>query len=375
MRLLRLLLLLLGVGVLVALILEHDPAAVFASIGRLSWRLGVILCVPMAAVMLFDTLGWRYAFRRDRVPFTVLLTTRLAGEAFNIVTPTAALGGEVVKAWLLRDRAPLDESVPSVIIAKTTITIAQGLFLLLGVALAALTLAGSSILAAMEWLVGLEVLALAVFILMQTRGLVGWSARILARLGIRRLGAGGTAMRVDEALAEFYRREPRRLALSIAFHLVAWLLGSLEAWLILWFLGVEVSQLVDRLFVEEDGVIVRLTGRLPIRPTPGILLAPLRILRQARRYDPVHWRADPLLAEAQARARTLEARDPRALSWADLLATVRAALAIPPLLGEIRLRYIPGAALAVGRLRLALGLLGRADRFGALLSGVHGRLG
>ena len=256
MRLLRLLLLLLGVGVLAALILEHDPAAIFASIGRLSWRLGVILCVPMSVVMLFDTLGWRYAFRRDRVPFTVLLTTRLAGEAFNIVTPTAALGGEVVKAWLLRDRSPLDESVPSVIVAKTTITIAQGLFLLLGVALAALTLAGSAILAAMEWLVGLEVLALAVFILMQTRGLVGWSARVLARLGIRGLAAGGTVTRVDEALAEFYRREPRRLALSIAFHLVAWLLGSLEAWLILWFLGVEVS-LATATVIEAFGTGIR----------------------------------------------------------------------------------------------------------------------
>ena len=256
MRLLRLLLLAFGVGVLVVLILEHDPAAIFASIGRLSWRLGVILCFPVALVMLFDTLGWRYAFRRDRIGFGVLLLTRLAGEAFNIVTPTAALGGEVVKTWLLRDRAPLDESVPSVIIAKTTITIAQGLFLLLGVLLATLTLAGSSILTAMEALVGLEVLALALFIVMQTRGLVGWSARLLARLGIRRLGTGGTAARVDEALADFYRRAPGRLALSIVFHLVAWLLGSVEAWLILSFLGVPVS-LATATVIEAFGTGIR----------------------------------------------------------------------------------------------------------------------
>jgi glycosyltransferase 2 family protein len=255
-RLLRLLLLLVGVGVLIALVLEHDPAVVFASIGRLSWRLGVILVFPMSVVMVFDTLGWRYAFRRDRVPFGVLLATRLAGEAFNIVTPTAALGGEVVKAWLLRERAPVDESVPSVIIAKTTITIAQGLFLLIGVVLAALTLAGSSILAAMEWLVGLEVLVLAAFILMQTRGLVGWSARMLARLGIRGFGAGSTAARVDEALADFYRREPRRLVLSIAFHLAAWLLGSLEAWLILAFLGIPVS-LTTATVIEAFGTGIR----------------------------------------------------------------------------------------------------------------------
>ena len=256
MRLLRLLLLLLGLGVLVALVLAHDPAAIFGSIARLSWRLAVLLVFPMAPVMVCDTLGWRFAFLRDRVPFGVLLTTRLAGEAFNAVTPTAALGGEVVKAWLLRAHAPLDESVPSVIIAKTTITLAQGLFLLLGVGLAALTLAGAPLLAAMEWLLGLEVLALGVFIVMQTRGLVGWSARVLARLGLRRLEGGGAVARVDAALAEFYRRRPRRLALSIAFHLVAWLLGSLEAWLILFFLGAPVS-LVTATVIEAFGTGIR----------------------------------------------------------------------------------------------------------------------
>jgi putative membrane protein len=255
-RLLRLLLLLLGLGVLVALVRAYDPAALFASITRLSWRLAVLLVFPVAPVMIFDTLGWRFAFLHDRVAFRVLLPTRLAGEAFNAVTPTAALGGEVVKAWLLRGRAPLDESVPSVIIAKTTITLAQGLFLLLGVALAALTLAGTPLLAAMEILLALEVLALGAFIVMQTRGLVGWSARALGRLGLRRLESGGAVARVDAALAEFYRRRPRRLALSIGAHLVAWLLGSLEAWLILYFLGAPVS-LVTATVIEAFATGVR----------------------------------------------------------------------------------------------------------------------
>jgi putative membrane protein len=238
---LRILLLVVGLGFLVVLVVENDPSAVLASVTQLSWRVLVILAFPMALVMALDALGWRYAFLHDRVPFGPLLATRLAGEAFNIVTPTAALGGEVVKAWLLRDRVPLEESVPSVIIAKTTITIAQGIFLLVGIVLALIVLAGTSLLLAMEWLLGLEVIALALFILMQTRGLVGWSARLLDRLGIRRMSGSGTAARVDAALAVFYRRAPRRLALSILFHLGAWLLGSVESWLILWFLGIPVS--------------------------------------------------------------------------------------------------------------------------------------
>ena len=257
MKLLRTVLLALGLGLLVAVVARNDPAAGLASLERLSWRFVVILLFPMSLVSVFDTLGWRYAFFRDRVAFAALLRTRLVGEAFNLVTPTAALGGEVVKVWLLRDRAPLAESVPSVIIAKTTITLAQGIFLLLGIVLAAFQLGRSPLLLGMQWLLGLEVLALAIFIVAQGRGLVGWSACLLGRLGVPQVGAGATAGRVDRALRGFYLRAPRRLALSIAFHLVAWLLGVVEAYLILGFLGVPVS-VATATVIEAFGTGVRL---------------------------------------------------------------------------------------------------------------------
>ena len=127
----------------------------------------------------------------------------------------------------------------------------------------------------------------------------------------------------------------------------------------------------EQLFVEEDGVIVRFSGRLPVRPTPRLLLAPVRLLRQARRYELSRWQGDPLLAEALARARALEARDPRTISWMDLLATVREALTIAFMLGEVRVRYMPGAILGFLGLRLMLGLIGRTDCFDALLCGVE----
>jgi pyruvate,water dikinase len=131
---------------------------------------------------------------------------------------------------------------------------------------------------------------------------------------------------------------------------------------------------LQRLFEVEDGVVVRLRPKLPIRPTPRLLLAPARLLRLARRYDPARWRADPLLAEAQSRVRALEARDLPALSWEGLLATVREALAIPALVWKFRVRYLPRPMLALARLRLTLGILGRADRIGALaFTGVETR--
>jgi putative membrane protein len=253
---LRLVLLALGVALLIGLVVGHDPAAVFASLRQLSWRFVVILLFPAIPVMVFDTLGWRYAFLRDRVPFVTLLRTRLVGEAFNLVTPTAALGGEGVKAWLLRDRLPLDESVPSVIIAKTTITLAQGVFLLLGIALASIGFGRSTLLLGMQWLLGLEVLALVAFIVVQTRGVVVWTVGLLERLGVRQEGAGHTAARVDRTLHTFYRHTPRRLTLSITFHLIAWLLGAVESYLILQFIGVPVS-LLTATVIEAFGTGVR----------------------------------------------------------------------------------------------------------------------
>src|SRR2546421_9442788 len=213
MKLLRAGLLVVGVVFLGILVATNDPAAIFGSISRLGWRLAVIACFPFAIITAFDTLGWYFAFLHPRVPFRALLAVRLAGEAFNLTTPTASLGGEAVKAWLLRGRVPLDASVPSVIVAKTTITIAQGLFLLLGIALAwTSTLPGSPLLYGMLWLLAIETVALAGFVLAQTRGMLAWGGRLLAQLGVEH-GHAAALGRIDDVLPRFCRTSPRRCLL------------------------------------------------------------------------------------------------------------------------------------------------------------------
>jgi len=256
LKYLRFALLALGVALLAALVVQNDPAAVLGSIVDLSWRLVIVLCFPVALVMLFDTLGWRFAFLREAVPFRALVASRLAGEAFNLTTP-AALGGEAVKAWLLRGHAPLDAGLASVIVAKTTITIAQGLFLLVGIVVAwRSVLNGSLLLYSMLWLLAIEAVALGLFVLVQTRGMFGWAGGLLDRLGIHAPRGRSTLGRVDDALGQFYRTAPLRLVLSIVFHFVAWLLGSLETWLILKFLGSEVS-LATATVIEAFGTAIK----------------------------------------------------------------------------------------------------------------------
>ena len=132
MRTLKIVFLVLGVGLLGVLLYRVGTDPILETLRRLTWWQFVLVCLPYAAVTAVDTLGWRFAFARDRAPFWRLLGARLAGEALNVVTAVGAVGGEAAKAWLVRRDVTYEESVPSIIIAKTTITMAQALFLVIG---------------------------------------------------------------------------------------------------------------------------------------------------------------------------------------------------------------------------------------------------
>ncbi len=267
MRWVRLGLLVCGAALFLWLLATIGPGAVLQAFTELSWRLLIIVVFPFGLTTLLDTLGWRYAFRRDRAPFITLLEARLAGEAFNLTTPTASVGGEPVKAWLVRPWAPLGEGLPSVIVAKTTIIIGQAIFLVVGLAAAHAALPGDSlVIRGMEWLLAVQVLAVGSFVAVQASGALGGGTRWLRKLGWLAGGGGETITLVTDELAHFYRREPKRLALSIVFHFVAWLIGALEPWLILRWLGLPVS-LAQATAIEAFSTGIRFAAFL----VPGYL--------------------------------------------------------------------------------------------------------
>src|SRR5207249_1996084 len=82
---------------------------------------------------------------------------------------------------------------------------------------------GSALLYAMLWFLVIEAIVLGLFVLVQTRGMLGWTWRLLERVGIRPARVQGMLGRVDDSLGQFYRTAPGRLGLSIGFHFVAWL--------------------------------------------------------------------------------------------------------------------------------------------------------
>lgn len=240
MRILKTVLLVLGIALLGVLVHRVGTVAILQTLGELTWWQFVVICLPYAAIMAVDTLGWRFAFARDRAPFRRLYRARVIGEALNIVTAVGSVGGEAAKAWLVREDVSYEESVPSVVIAKTTITIAQALFLSLGIVIAWSTLdVSSEILRGMLWLLVIEIVAVVGFFGAQVSGLVGRGGRLLKAFGIIKDIDG--AQKLDAALRGYYRKEWRRFGLSVAFHMVGWLLGAVEALIMLVALGVDAS--------------------------------------------------------------------------------------------------------------------------------------
>jgi glycosyltransferase 2 family protein len=260
MRALKLVLLVLGIAAIVYAIHRIGWAPILEALARLTWWQLALLCLPYAVITAVDTLGWRYAFPRDPAPFLRLVGARLAGEALNLVTALGSMGGEAVKAWLIRRDVTYEASVPSVVIAKTTLTIAQALFLLIGVALAwSLLATDSRVISAMVWLLVVEIAAVAGFVGVQVVGVVGRAGRLLQWFGV--VQRQDYAQRLDAALRDYYRRDWRRFSLSTGFHLAGWLLGALEAYLILFFLAIP-ADLVTATVIEALGAGVRFAAFL-----------------------------------------------------------------------------------------------------------------
>jgi uncharacterized protein (TIRG00374 family) len=268
MRYVRLVLFLAGFGILIFLVTRIGTDSITAAFSQLRWWQFLLVCCPYALITVVDALGWRFVFAGDRPPFHRLLGARIAGEALNAVTALASVGGEAVKAWLIRRDVSYEESVPAVVIGKTTITMAQALFLLVGIVVASAALPmDSRVVRGMLWLLGIEVLAVGGFLLAQVTGMVRRGGRVLAWAGV--IEDASYAETLDRSLREFYRRHWRRVLLSTGFHLMGWLLGGFETYLMLRALGLPVP-VVTALVFEAFGSGVRFASFL-VPASVGVL--------------------------------------------------------------------------------------------------------
>ena len=226
MRRLQFLLLLLGVGLFIYVVEKAGPGRVLFGLWLVGWSFVGIFALELVIDLLHSE-AWRWCFPAgpSAVSRFDAVLARTAGVAVNVLTPTATVGGEVVKGMLVRRWMPLSEGFASVMIDKLTFALGQAIFLAAGTTavLTGLSFDLEERLLALTVL-GLWIVAVLAFFALQKAGI------FRVGLGIMRtiFGGSGLADRLpgeaavfDTQVSDFLATRRRELGISILLHVLA----------------------------------------------------------------------------------------------------------------------------------------------------------
>ena len=272
MKLLKIVLIALGFYILYATIRGVGVENIYQNVASLQWKLLPLLFF-YPAIFAFDTLGWSYSFPRKlpaHIPFRGLYAIRIIGETLNAVVPfSASLGGEPVKAQLLRQRydVALSEGYASILIVHTTFWASLNLFVIGG------------ILATLKILPLPPVLWNSVLAFLLILGMAAALLIIGLHLGVfKRVHALGEKwnwwgslstdkskkfLELDKQIKQFYTTDPRRFLLSTFYNFLGWFVGSFEVYYMAKILGMPIGLAEAWLFEALIQVLRIITFFIP----------------------------------------------------------------------------------------------------------------
>lgn len=284
---------------LVALTFWHaDLPALKATVLSIGWGLPVVLGIYLSSFIL-DTLVWQMCLTSPPINGRWLYRMwkiRMVGETFNRLLPAASMGGEPVKAMLLKSHCGLGygEGIASLIVAKTITMGALVLFLIAGFLLmlwsAALPASHRFVAAAglLALGVGTGLMFAAQWFRMSSRAGTWFSGIRTAR---RLKGVLHHLHDLDERLVRFYASHRDRSLAAFALAALAWVVGVLEVYCALAFLGHPLS-LMEAWIIEamvqmvrtgtffipasigaQEGTFLLVVSAFSGSPTPGLALA------------------------------------------------------------------------------------------------------
>jgi putative membrane protein len=236
-----------------------------ASFQQVGWPF-LFLFVPYLVVYVLDAIGWQTTFHNQprELGFFRLFLVRTAGESLNNTLPSAYLGGEPVKALLLRRfHVDMAEAASSVIAAKTTMTIAQILFIVLGFGAffvaAERSMAVPGLLPGVLVLFSIGVCGVGVLVWWQRTGFTRPLMRLADNISVlaRKLKRyEGALLRLDAKLAMFHSEPGGKFWVSIVWFLAGWTAGIFEVYLFGLLFDIPLS-LLDALAIEALVTMVK----------------------------------------------------------------------------------------------------------------------
>ena len=272
-------------------------AAGFLLLAYLLWRIGfatalaqVVRFGPWFLAIIGLALGWLFlqacawsliqAAHFRRIPLSSLFRAKIIGDTLNALIPTASVGGDAARAFLVRRHAPLEEAIPGVLVDKTVEFASGSLFLAAGFLLSLLfvDLPGWMDAVAAACLAGMA-FGVTGLVLLQKRG-AAWTLDRLGRIVpvVRRFVA-----RKEEAIRAFdrnlrlvYGRRDARTVAAAALHFAARVLGAAEVLIVMKVLGSPVP-FIEAVFIAAGVSIVNtalfvVPGHLGVMESAHVLI-------------------------------------------------------------------------------------------------------
>lgn len=227
-----------------------------------------------AIPLLLHTAGWASCFpaRRLPLPFWRLLLIRLSGSSIDEVTPTAMIGGEVVRVLLLEPWMSPQQATSTVVINKASISLAKMIFLSLGLLYVTQRMslpAGLQLSIIVS--IGLISLGLIGFVALQRYGALSKLVGRVERLGIvpalcQRLNRH--LLPLDNQFKTYYTQHFCRYLLSLMFHFAAYIFEVVKTYVLLHGLlgeqapGIANTAMITVLVLALDQMFFFVPGRI-----------------------------------------------------------------------------------------------------------------
>ena len=225
------------------------PDEILHNFAIMKWAFPFILALA-CTWHITNSIAWSFAFPPGafRPRLRTLFMTKLAGDAVSQLTPLANIGGEPLKAYLLRNESPTSRGLASVVINKTAQVITGLFFTAIGFSLIFLYWDLPQAVP-LHIQFGLGVLLLVGALLIgvlyrKQKHMFSSLLNVLQKFGVhtdaleRKMTK---AVRIDDGISQFYSKHKLRFFLVMFFHSLGWLLGACETYVVLRVLGADID--------------------------------------------------------------------------------------------------------------------------------------
>jgi len=233
--------------------LEDVGAAVLAA----GWGT-LIVVVARAVAVAWAGFGWFVVFPKEGRPsLSTCIDLRYVREGINTLLPVATVGGDFIGARLLTKRGVAGGLAgASMFVDLMTQAVTQLLFTVVGLAALVMLVGDGPVAHAVEGGLAIAVPAIAAFYLVQRRAGHRLIQGLLSRFASGREWA---ALGDVEVLYDNLRRlygAPSRVGSGILVHFIGWIIGTLEVYVCLHFMGYPVG-FAEALVIESLAQAVR----------------------------------------------------------------------------------------------------------------------